>query len=447
MIVLCGVLITLVAGDVTAQQIPQRLTLEEAQRLAQLHNPEYRRAQNDLEVAAANVTRSYGSLLPEFSSSLGFGGSYSSYLTGTGDLGEVVRGDRVESQSSSASQGLSLSMTLFDGGANLRGVAAARANQRASDARLFASENLLRAQVSREYFAALRAMQLIALEERLLAARKDDLERTEKQLALVASKYVDVLSARVEVASAERSLDLARGNAEKARLTLKSTLGIEGPAEFSLTTEPPAIFDPLALDENGLVQRTLAGNPGVRAAEAAVRAAGQQASAARGSRWPQITGSIRYNRSARDTAFRAFGELNPSANRDFGFNISASLPLFTGFNTSYNIAQANVAQENARENLRSARLDAELQVRSALIDIRSAYRSVQLAERSAELSRERLTAAQEEYRLGASGMDFFRLQQYVQEEARTERELVDARFTFVTALANLEERLGSPLER
>jgi outer membrane protein len=435
------------AQHIDAQQMPAQLTLEEAQRLARLYNPEYKQAENDAGVAAAAVRARFGSFLPTLSGSFGFGGNHGWSRNTTDDFGRPISDPRtVESQSSSASQIARLGLTVFDGGANLRYLSAARAGQQETEARIVNQANTLRAQVGREYFAAMRAHQAIALEERLLAARKDDLQRTEKLLGVAASKYIDVLTARLQVANAEQSLEQARGNAEKQRLALKHTIGLEGAASFTLATEPPPVFDPATLNAEALVGRALSGSPPVVAAAAAVVTADHNASAARGARLPQIGGGLTLGRSTTSRGYGAIGEFN-LPNRSLGFGIDVSLPLFNRFTTSSNIAQADANEQDRREALRRTRLTVENNVRTAMIDLHNAYRTVQIRESTANLRGEQLNMAQEEYRRGVTGMDFFRLQQIVNEEATAQRDLLDARFNFITAVITLEERLGSPLER
>lgn len=440
-----ALVVLLAAQPLAAQQIPQNLSLEQAQEIARLNNPDYLKVQNDIGVAAAVVRQGYGRFMPSLNTSLGFNGSNSSTLTGEDEFGRPVSEQRrVESERSGASQGISLGMTLFDGGANIRQMGAARAAQRETDARVSSTENRLRAQVSRDYYTALRAEQLIALEERLLASRKDDLDRTEKLLAVAASKYVDVLSARVDVANAEQSLDQARGNAQKTRLVLAQTIGIGGAAAFTLSSSAPEIFDPKTLNVDAMVTQATTSSPAVVQARAALAASEKRTAAARGARLPTIRGSAGFSRGTQLSGYSAFGELNPQ-NRSFNFGIDVSLPLFSGFNTSAQIANADAAEMDAREDLRGQRLLVEREVRSAFIDLNNFHRGAELATLRAELSRERLTAAQEEFRLGA--IQFFQLQQYVDQAARAERELLDARFNFINGLIALEEKIGAPVER
>ena len=142
------------------------------------------------------------------------------------------------------------------------------------------------------------------------------------------------------------------------------------------------------------------------------------------------------------SSYGALFELNPQ-NRTLSFGLRASLPLFTRFETSLAIARAEAAADDARHELRAARLALEREVRAALADYRNAYRSLELAERAAELSAERLRMAQERYRLGA--LSFTELQAVQDRAAAAEREALGARFEAARALVALEERLGRPL--
>jgi outer membrane protein len=141
--------------------------------------------------------------------------------------------------------------------------------------------------------------------------------------------------------------------------------------------------------------------------------------------------------------YGAFGELNPQ-NYGFSFGVSGSLPLFSRFQTSAQIADAEAAAQDAEHDVRGARLVAERDVRAAVIDLVNAYRSLRLAEQNAELSRERQDLTQEQYRLG--GITFSELQNVIDRTAQAERQALDARFAFITARLNLEARLGSSLD-
>jgi outer membrane protein len=441
----CTVL--LAAGGVQGQQVTGILTLDDALRIAREQNPAFQRARNDLEPASLAVRQAFANaFLPSISASMGFSGSQSTAMTGLDPFGQVVRLDEPRrSSGSGASQGISAGLTLFDGLASFRGLQAQRAAYSGVEAAIAQQEVQLTSQVSREYYQAVRTLRLIELEEQLLASARERLASTEALMRLAARNRVDVLGARADVAQNEQAVERARGEADKARLALAATLGLDPATSITFDTLLPDVFDPSDLDPATLVTLALRSSPVIQQREAGVEAAQYQLSAARGRRLPTISGSMGYSRSVNQpgSRFGAWGEINP-LNHGHSFSVSASLPVFSRFQTSSAIVSASTSVQNAQHDLRGARLTLERDVRSALIDLRNAYRSLQLAEENADLSRERQDLTQEQYRLG--GVNFTELQNVIDRMAQAERQLLDARFQFITARLSLEERLGVKLE-
>jgi outer membrane protein len=444
--VFASAVLALIPCAAAAQAPTPVLTLEDALRLMRERNPDYRIVQNDLEVAESQTRQSWGAFLPTASASLGFNGSSSTTVTGDNDFGEPVRlPDPITFQRSSASQGIGASVTLFDGGRNIRNLNVARATEASTAAAIRATESNLTLVVTRQFFDAVKASRLVEVEERNLAAAQDRLARTQAQFRIAATNQVDVLQATRSVVTAERQLTTARANAEKSRLQLVATLGLENAGAFQLATELPPVFDPAAITAENLVARALAANPNVLQRDAAVVTARNRASAARGSRWPRISASFNYSRSMGQRGYGAFGEFNP-LNHGYGFGVSASLPLFTGFQTSTQIAVADADVEDARQSLRKAMLDVERAVRAALVDLNAAHRSLQLAQENARISAEQVALAEELYRAGSDRYDFLQLQQLINDNQAAQRDAVDAQFNFIMMRAALEEILGGPLQ-
>lgn len=441
----CAALLLAASTGASAQPLAGVLSLDDALQLAREHSPAFQRVRNDVRPATMQVRAAWAAaFLPSVSTSMGFSGSRSTAVTGLDPYGHPVRLPQSRTQTgSSASQGIGAQVTLFDGLNSWRTLQGRRASLAGTEAGIEAQELQLRAQVSREYFAAVRAARVIALEEALLASARDRLHRTEELLRLAASNRVDVLGARADVAQAEQAVERARGDADKARLSLATTIGIEPTSSLTLDSVLPDVFDPADLDPELLVQRALHGSPQLHQRHAALAAARHSASAARGRRLPSISANAGFNRGMNQPGYGAIGELNP-LNYGFSFGFSASLPVFSRFQTSATIAEADAALEDAEQDVRAARLNVERDVRAALIDLEHAYRSLLLAEQNAELSRERQELTQERYRLGA--VTFTELQTVIDRTAQAERQALDARFSFITARLNLEEKLGARLE-
>jgi outer membrane protein len=246
------------------------------------------------------------------------------------------------------------------------------------------------------------------------------------------------------VAQAEQNVERARGDADKARLVLAATLGMPPTTSITVDTVLPPVFDPADLDVAALVAGALATSPLVKQREAALAAARYSASAARARRLPSISANAGYSRGMSASGYEAFGEFNPGQNYGFSFGLGVSLPLFSRFQTSEQIALASAGAEDAEHDLRGARLTVERDVRAAIIDLDNAYRSLQLAEEQVALNRERQELTQERYRLG--GSDFTTLQNVIDRTAQAERQALEALFGFINARISLEEKLGRRLE-
>ena len=439
--ILPTLMLAVVAPAARAQEVPARLTLEDALRIARTHNPAFRQATNAVEVAEAQERQRWGAMLPSLSASLGFSGSNSRSLTGRGQFDEViVNPEFVEATSSHASQGVSLSMTLFDGGQTLNRLREGRAQTRATDAMVAAREVQLRADVALRFYGAMMQELNIRVEEELLASAREQYELTQRRFEIGAARREEILGAEVDLASQELQTERARSEARKARLQLLREMGVEREVDFSVVGEVPEPFDPGALLADALVEQALTSSPRMRESLATLEARKRNARAVRGARLPTINASTSLGRSIGHPDYGALFDFDPP-NRSLSFNLSVSVPVFTRFQTSTAIVAADAQLDDAREQLRAERMALEVEVRSALIDLENAYRAVELAERALALSQERLELTLERYRIGGT-VSFVELQNATEAAARSERQAIEARFSFVNALITLESKVG-----
>jgi outer membrane protein len=427
----------------TAQEVPRYLTLQDALALARQRNPAFRRVVAQADASGADVRAATGSFLPNLSANLQFQASRSTVATGQDDFGGNI--ELPESRTiarSYSSQGLSSQLTLFDGFQNLNGLKSAKAGAQAAQWGVDAQATVIEGEVKRRFYEVIRWQRRIAIEERLLIARNDELLATDRLFRVAAREQVDVLGAQVEVARQEQSLESARGEARKALLVLAEAIGREEGADFQVVGDFPEVSDPGTLDADAVVERVLQWNPKLQQAAASAAQARLAADRARGMRWPTITANATFSRNVGQDGYGGMFQLNPQ-DRSFGIGFTVSLPLFTRFSTSQAIAQADASREVETETLRETRLQLEREARSALIDVQNSHRQLELAERTAELGRQRLAMAQEQYQLGSRS--FTELQQIVNTSANDERSALVARLNYVNAVIGLEELVGGPL--
>ncbi|MFQ6046896.1 MAG: TolC family protein [Gemmatimonadales bacterium] len=442
-VIALGAALTVTSAAVAQERIV--LTLDQALEIARRQNPEYRQALNQERAAGAQVNAGLGAFLPTLSARTSFAGASSRTVTGENDFGQAVSlPSAIDFERSSASQAVGASLTLFDGLSNLNTLRSARESEERFSAGSEAALIRTEAETKRRFYDALRTGQLVELEERLLTQAREQLAATERLFRAAGATQEDVLGAQADVAGQELALARAAGEAEKAKLLLKEYLGITEAIEFDVKGELRGVLDPSELDDQALLARALANHPSVVALDAAANAAASSATAARGARWPTIGVNASFGRSMSLSSYDALFKLNPQ-NRSFSFGVDLTWPLFTGFATSAQIANADLQARNAEEQLVAGRLSVERAVKSALIDVRNAHRALELARQSAALSVERLRLARERYAVAA--ITFPNLQLLTTQAASAERQLLQAEFDLARAAATLEEAVGGPIGR
>ncbi len=440
-------LFVLIASPAQGQEERPTMTLDEAVQVARQRNPAFRRAEIGIRSAEANVLAAYGSFLPSLDARVGWNGSRTTTSFGTDDFGGTIVEDRSRTiTNSNANQSLSTSLTLFDGFANLNTLRAARMGVEAQHDAVSIEELSLVANVSTAFYRAVVQQRQIDVEAQLLEARRNDLQREERLFTIGSSDQVKLLTVQLQVAQQEQSLEEAMNEARRRRLVVLQQMGILGEVtDFEPSGALPEIFDPTLIDPAGLVRVAIAQHPSIGQSEAQAAQRERELARARGERLPSITANGSFGRSTGSDGYGSFFDFNPSAQRGFNFGLQVSLPIFNRFSMSQSAANASVALDQAQEDAWERRLEREQSVRSALINLESAYTTLQLQTRRLDLNRQRLELAEEQYRFDA--VTFIELQQYINDVATAERDIVNRQLDFATALVSLEQQVGQAIPR
>ncbi|MEX2526484.1 MAG: TolC family protein [Gemmatimonadota bacterium] len=421
------------------------VTLEEALDRAHRFNPTYLRALQEESLSEPERRRAFGAFLPSLELSTGTGAGFSRRTIAEDVFGNPVPNPEVRTAyTSQAQQAVSFSLTLFQGGSRFHDLrsAGAQAELRLSQGDL--ARVALRAAVTGAFLDAQEAQAMVEVEEALLVTRRRDLEATERLFALAEGGRADVLGARFEVRQQERAVEDAGGTLRQALSTLRTAMGDPGAVPQGVVPAELPFFDPGTVMVDELLAGALDGSPRLRREESNLTVARANLAASRAGRWPTLSLSGSTSRSAFAPDQDALFDLSPRDQTGGGLSLNLSVPVFRRFETSFQIAQAEVNAQNATETVRETRLQLEEDIRNAHLELETAYRAVRLEEESLELAEERVRIAREEYRL--AGRTFDQLQEPIRAEAAARRQLLQARYAFARAHLALEEALGMPLE-
>jgi outer membrane protein len=348
------------------------LTLADAVDLALCRNPETRAAWASARQQAAALGVARSAWLPGLDAS---GGSTWSDRSASAASGATRRTDDAA---------LSLSWTLFDFGARSANARAANYLLDAAAAQLDRTSQGVVYDTVQAYFGVVAADAALAARRDAESAARTSLEFAKGRFDVGVATRADVLQAETAYGQAELDRVQADGNLAAARGQLAILIG--EPADRMLALAPdtvPESVPPLTAKAADLLAAAERQRPDLAAARAQRDAAAADVDFARTLGRPTISIGASQN-YARNEGF-------PS--QDFrSVGISVRWPLFTGYQNTYRLRQAEAARDARDADLERLRLQVSL-------DVWTAYASLATAGQQLDASARLLASAAENERV------------------------------------------------
>ena len=416
----------LLAGGLAAQQ-PQ-VSLDEAIRLAQGAVPGVVQARANLRNSKAQIRSTTGAYLPSLTASSSGGNSFSEGLQVTSG------GVKQNRTNTSYNFGLSSSVDLFTGfrrGANRR---EARASETAAEASLTNAEYQAGLTATQQFFAALAAQQLVRVREAGVRRAEEQLKLSVAKLQVGSATRSDSLRSLVNLGNAQLAQVSAESDVAGRQAALGRTLGRDG----RIAAQDDSVFYrlPEALDTAVALQEAIAQSPQVRAGDANVTAAQAAVAASRSTYWPSLalSGSIGWN-GEKDSDYQLLAQRQ--------VQLGLSWPLFNKFQREETIvnrlSSLDAAEASAADTRRQ--VQASLTTQFALLD--AARLRIRITGTSVAAAAEDLRVVNERYRVGAATiLDVLNSQEAL---AQAEVDVVNARFDYLNARAQIVALIGRPL--
>lgn len=398
------------------------LALADVVERALCNNPQTREAWANARAQAAQLGVSEAANLPSLSAS----GAVSH--NATNGRGTQIAATSYEQQSA----GLSLSYVLYDFGARSASIDDARqvlvAANAAQDTAI-QSVFLAAVQAYYQIYATQSAVQAAAEAEK---AALEGLKAATVRYEVGAGTPADKLQAQTAYSQAVLNRIRADGDAKNAQGVLANVMGLDADAPVQIA--PPREQTPdenFTRDVTRLIDAARNHRPDLAAAEAQLKAARANVAAARASGKPSLSLSadLNYNDTTVSDPFRSTA-----------LGLSLSVPLFTGYNTTYRIqaAREQVAVRAAqRDNIRrQIALDVWKAYQSLLTETQSLRSSADLVDSAAQSER----VALGRYKAGAGNiLDVLTAQSAL---ASARQQNVQALYGWYIAKATLAQSMG-----
>lgn len=330
-----------------------------------------------IDIALENNPQTREAWLRARSAEAGLGSERSAYLPDVD-----VNATLAHTNTSHFSFGPSVALTylLFDFGGRDARVEQARQTLIAAD---FLHNQVIQdviLRVEQTYYQYLDAKALLAAQKVTLDARRATLDAADARHNAGVATIADVLQARTATSQAQLTYDTIEGNLHAIEGALATAMGVAPTTNVSLGDLPsdiPAEEISGAVDELITIAQTM--RPELAAARATAERAQARIREVRSEGLPTVTASA----STGINVFSGGDHTTPHS-----AIVGLHFPLFTGYRNTYDIRQAEIEAELAREQVR----DLSQQVS---LDVWTSYYALRTAKQRLTTSRDLLTSAQQ----------------------------------------------------
>lgn len=421
-------------GLTRAPDSARKISLAEAIRLAQQNSPQAIQAEGTERTSKAARVSAIGAIMPSATLSAGrviqFGGGQ----TRTNQNGEQV----AIASAPTNSTGLSLNMTLFDGGQRLYNLRTAKSQIDAAQANRVAVKYNVALSVKQQYYAVLAAIESEDAARFQMAQANEQFKTSIAKVRAGVATRSDSLRGVIQVGNAQLALINAQSSKEAADASLTRLVGSEVP----VTADPKSLQENMAALPDSAELAGLAKNgPAVEQARANLDAAEESRKASKATYLPSL--SANYSRTGSGVDPR-FGLGNDPYAYNGRLSFSLSYPIFNNFQREEQVVRAKVAEVNAQATLRDTQLGAQESLTQYIGALRGASQRVAVQVASVTAAEEDVRVQQQRYNIGASTLlDLITSQAAL---AQAQQALIQARYDYRIARAQLEALIGRELK-
>jgi TolC family type I secretion outer membrane protein len=284
-----------------------------------------------------------------------------------------------------------LSMTLYNFGKREGNVQSARDTLEATQQSFNATANNVVLAAKQAYYGVLQANALLNVNEETVKDREATLKQTQSFYDVGTRPRSDVTQAEANLYLAQASLIAAKNGVEVAWANLRNAMGVDEFAKQPLAEELTTSPVPLSLDD--AKQAAFAARPELRQFDALLKAQDQQIAVARRNHLPDLLFNSSYGRQ---NSHSEIFPLLPSWQVQLSFNI----PIFNGFQTTYQVQQALENYGSIKEQLRLQKQLVAFQVEQNYLTLIAAQDVVRANELAVRAAKQNLDLHEARYQVG-----------------------------------------------
>ena len=419
------------------------LTLDEAVRTAQAHQPQIHAAQAQVHAGQARLGEAKGGLLPRLDAAAQYQRSTANFALSptfaNSAFASTLKINNALSPSDTVNfftYALTATETIYDFGRTFGNIDVAREGEYASRADLETTSQSVLLGVRTAYFNVLAAKELVWVGEETVKNQAKHVQQVQQFVSAGTRPKIDLRSAELSLANAELALLRARNGLDLSKVGLNQAMGVEGPIDYDVDSPPDQSLPEEAAQPDDLMRETLRLRPEYARLESQLRAQEASKRVARSGYFPSLIAQGNFNGA----------KVTDSKNGDFdwGLNwyvgVGLSWNLFNGLITQNQVQEADAGVDTLTAQKDLLRQSIRADVEAQLLAVAQAKESIKVSDRAVATGEERLKLAEGRYQAGAGDILELDDAQVAYSNAKAQR--VAAEYDLATARARLAHALG-----
>ncbi|KAA3439198.1 TolC family protein [Rufibacter hautae] len=377
------------AGEAKAQEL---LTLEDAVRIALERNYDIKLSANDRRIAENNVTRGNAGMLPNVTANLANNRTIqnSTQTRSDGQVNEVSWG-----QGSTLNGGVGLNWTVFNGFAMFARYEQLQELQKLGETNLQLTIISRVADVMGTFYELVQQQQQLRAYDTAISISRLRVNTAQNRFEIGKAARLEVLNAQVDFNTDTTNLLRQQELYRNTQIRMNELLVRDVNIRFSVPDDI-LIDDQLTLA--GLTEQAAQQNPSLKAAVLNRRIVELDAKQVRANRYPVIGVNTGYNFNRNRSAL-GFSTLSTGNGLTYG--VSASVPIFSGFNQRRNEQNANIQINSAQLQYEQINQNINAQLAAAYQTYLTNLSLVRLEDNNRRIARQNLDITLEKFRLGS----------------------------------------------
>ena len=382
---------------------------------AHAHNLEIRMQQLNIDKQEVTHNTAQNRRLPNLSAgasqSFSFGRSASGF------------DNTYQNRTTSATQwSASTSIPLFTGFMISNEIAATQLDLQAATAELEKAKENLEVNITAMYLQILYSKEILGIANRQAELSREQLERTKQLYASGRASEAQIFETEAQIANDELTIVQAASDLQMAILTLTQALELPAPEGFEVVEPKDATDFFLVRKPDAIYQTALSSRAAIRVEELRLKSSEKYIKMAESSFYPTLTFGAGYG----NNYYQLNGFDNPSFsnqlknNRNEYFGLNLSIPIFNRYST--------------RNNVKTARLNNQLQTLQLEYIKKSLYKEIQQAYYNALTSGEKYRAAEAAYKSAEKSFGY--MKEKLDNGRATMYEYNDSKTALTRALSN-----------